>query len=204
MAALSALYPDILPYVPGCPDPMLDQEIRRAAREFFERARAWDDWLASITTLANVRSYTITAPTDAEVYRVKKATLDGQPLPVEIWREQDTEPETVEGVDKRVVTHDRRVLVLARNPAAGQVLKVQVALMPTRSAATIPDALLDQYGDAIAEGAKYRLMRVPGPLHKPKEAEEARALFERAIGSASHAAYRGQTDITPRAQPKWC
>ena len=35
MATWSDLHPDVLPYVPGCPDPVLDQEIRQAAVEFF-------------------------------------------------------------------------------------------------------------------------------------------------------------------------
>jgi len=204
VAALSALYPDILPYVPGCPDPMLDQEIRRAAREFCHRARPWVTWLTDITTSAAVRSYAITLPADSEIFRIERATLDDQPLDVLVYREQEADPATVAGQWPGVVSRDRQNVVLIRDPAAGQKLKLQAVLAPSATAATLDDTLVAQFGAAIAEGAKYRLMRVPGPLHKPQSAEEARLLFEMAIAAASHAAYRSQTNTTPRASVKWC
>lgn len=205
MAALSALYPDILPYVPGCPDPMLDQEIRRAAREFCHRARPWLVWLSEITTVAGVRSYyAITLPVDAEVFRIQRATLDDQLIDVLVYAEHEADPATVPGQWPGVVSRDRQNVILMRDPAAGQKIKLQAVLAPSPTATTLDDTLVAQFGAAIVEGAKYRLMRVPGPLHKPKSAEEARLLFEIAIGAASHAAHRSQTNTTPRASVKWC
>lgn len=204
MAALSALYPDILPYVPGCPDPMLDQEIRRAAREFCHRARPWLTWLSDITTSAGVRSYAIPLPADSEVFRIQKATLDDQEIDVLVYAEQVADPETVAGQYPGLVSRDRQNVTLLRDPAAGQKIKLQAVLAPSPTATTLDDTLVAQFSAAIVEGAKYRLMRVPGPLHKPQSAEEARLLFEIAIGAASHAAHRSQTNTTPRARVKWC
>ena len=45
---------------------------------------------------------------------------------------------------------------------------------------------------------------MPGPLHKPREAEEARLLFEAAVARAGVDAWRSHTNATPRARPKWC
>lgn len=205
MALLSSLYPDILPYVPGCPDPVVEQEIRRAAQEFFRCTRAWVDWLADITTTAGARQYNMLLPADSEVYRLEKATLDGSPIEVQIWRLADAEPETnvVEG-GVSVMSHDRVSVLLGREPAAGQKLKVQVILSPSDSATTVPDALWFKHKDAICEGAKHRLMRMPGPMSKPKEAREAYDRFETAIAAMSVESWRGHTPLTPRAKPKWC
>lgn len=204
MAAFSALYSDILPYVAGCPDPMMDQEIRRAAREFCQRARPWVTWLPQIVTSANVRSYPIPLLADSEVFRIQRATLDDQPIEVQVYAEQDTDPTAATGQDAGIVSRDRQNVILLRDPAAGQKIKLQAVLSPSATATTLDDTLVAQFGSAIVEGAKYRLMRVPGPLNKPQAAEEARLLFEIAIGAASHAAYRSHTNTTPRPSIEWC
>lgn len=206
MAALSTLYQDILPYVPGCPDPMLDQEIRQAARMFFARTKAWVQWLEEVFVSGALREYDLDLPTQTEIVRVQRATVDGRPVEVVGWNSlpSDLALHATGGSPQLVSSADRMTVTIGSPGAAGSKLQVQVALMPSQSAASIPDTVLLLHRDAIAEGAKYRLMRVPGPLSKPQEAEQARVLFERAIAASSVDAWRGHTNATPRSSVKWC
>lgn len=206
MAALSTLLPEILPYVPGCPDPMVEQELRSAARIFFTRTKAWVQWLDEEYLVANLREYDLSLPAGTEVVRVQRATVDGRPVEVVGWNSlpSDMAIHGAGGTPQLVSSPDRLTLTIGAPGASGSRLQVQAALMPSRSATAIPDHLLSQHADALIDGAKYRLLRVPGPLHKPQEAAEAMALFERAIAACSVDAWRGHTNATPRASPKWC
>jgi hypothetical protein len=204
MALISSLFPSIAPYVPGCPDPMLEQEIRSAAQEYFQRTSAWIDWLAEITTVANTRQYVLTLPADSEVHRIERATLDTNPIEIKVWRTVSPNPDGNVTGSNGLVSEDRTNVLLSGNPTAGQKLQVQAVLVPTDTATAIPDALWSRHKSKIAEGAKYRLMRVPGALHKPREAQEASDLFEKAIASMAVETWRSHTSVTPRAKAKWC
>jgi hypothetical protein len=96
------------------------------------------------------------------------------------------------------------VVTLTQTVGTAARLQVQASLAPSRTAIGLEALLASQHRLAIVEGAKHRLMRVPGPLHKPKPAEESRQLFEAAVAAASVDAWRGHTNSTPRARPKWC
>lgn len=204
MALLSALYPDVLPYVPGCPDPMLDQEIRRAAIEFFRRSRAWMAWLDPIVVSSAIQEYALILPANAQVFRIEAASLNGREYPVSGLRALKADPSYDNAEQAAAVSLDRLSVVLTQALSDGDRLQIRAALTLSKTALSLEDALFDQYSDAIVEGAKYRLMRVPGVLHKPQEAQEAQGNFEAAIAAASHSAWRGNTNATPRARVSWC
>lgn len=204
MALISSLFPSIAPYVPGCPDPMLEQEIRSAAQEYFRRTSAWIEWLGELTTLAEVREYDVLLPTASEVHRIERATLDTNPIEIKVWRTVSPNPILNVTGTSGLMSIDRVSVLLSKDPAEGQALSVQAVLAPTDTATNIPDALWSRHKSNIAEGAKYRLMRMPGALHKPREAEEARVLFEAAVASMTIETWRSHTSVTPRAKAKWC
>jgi hypothetical protein len=204
VALWSAFYPDVLVYVPGCPDPTVDQALRDASIEFFRRTRAWMEWLEPIFTAGALREYELELPTGAEVVRIERATRNGQPLEVQGFRTLAADPARTAGGDLALVSADRVAVLLTQAVAPKERVQVQASLRPTATAAGLGDTLFGQHRQAIAEGAKHRLLRMPGPLHKPREAEEARLLFEAAVARAGVDSWRSHTNATPRAQPKWC
>ena len=204
MALWSAFHPDVLVYVPGCPDPTVEQALRDASIEFFRRTRAWMEWLEPIVTGGTLREYELELPTGAEVVRIERATRAGQPLEVQGFRTLTSDPARIAGGDLALVSGDRVSVVLTQAVAPRERVQVQASLMPTATATGLGDTLFGQHRQAIAEGAKHRLLRMPGPLHKPREAEEARLLFEAAVARAGVDAWRSHTNATPRARPKWC
>ncbi len=204
MATWADFQPHVLVFVPGCPDPMLEQELRGAAAEFFRRTRAWVQWLDEIATTAGEREYLIALPSGAEIVRIEQATADDRPIEVQIHRLLPADPATVPGADHALVSADRRSLTTLRELAASTRLRVQATLMPSLTATGIPDALFEQHLDAIVSGARFRLKRAPGPLSDPPGAQLAFDEFERAVAAKGLAAWRGHTANVPRARPKWC
>lgn len=185
---------------------MLDQEIRRAARQFFDRTKAWAVWLDTIYLVANLRDYDLDIPAGTEVVRLQRATVNGAPINVAGWSTLavDLSSNESQGGRQILASSDLLTVTLGNEGEAGAKLQVQVALMPSRTATSIPDDVLSKHVDAVIEGAKYNLMRVPGPLYKPKDAEAARRAFENHVSGATVEAYRDHTMTTPRASVKWC
>lgn len=204
MALLSTLYPGVLPYVPGCPDPMLDQEILGAAIEFFGDSRAWVEWLDPITTSGSTREYDLDMPAGSAVVEINRATCNGSPIEILSFLAQEKNPATNENERAGIVTSDKVSITLTRSFAPGSRIEIQVALKPSRTAQSLPDVLLDRYADAITSGARYRLMRVPGPLYNPEGASLASGEYQRHLAKLTFQAYRGNAPSVPRAQPKWC
>jgi hypothetical protein len=73
--------------VPAVPDPLLDQELRNAARELCERARPWREWIACAGGMARVgafgrRAAALDYPMQAAHYRAGWREVTGQDLPM--------------------------------------------------------------------------------------------------------------------------
>jgi len=204
VATWADLYPDVLVYVPGCPDPFLAQELRRAATEFFQDSRAWVEWLDPIVSDGTQREYTLILPTDSAVVGIERATSSGAPVEILSFKAQEKNPATFENERPGIVTADRVSITLTRTFTAGAQIEVQACLAPSRASNTLPDALMEQYADAIVAGARYRLMRTPGPLNNPQGAQLALKEYEQHLGKFTFQAYRGNAPSVPRARPKWC
>lgn len=205
MKAWSSFYPDLLMHVPGCPDPVADQELRRAAREFFRRTRAWAVWLDAVTTAAGARTYDLDLPTDSQVVRIEKATVNGQPIDVLSVTQLDKDIET-DSIDKAgLATIDRETFTVAEGYPDGVSIKVRVSLMPSKQAIGIPEALFSRYSDDIVEGAKRNLMLFTNTsFSNASMAAIAGGTFEAAINSKTVDAWRGGTGKTPRARLRLC
>ena len=71
-----------LPSVPGCPQPLAVQQIRRAAIRTCERTLAWRFTPARQQLLPGVHEYTYTKPVSTEVHVVFRALVNDEPLEV--------------------------------------------------------------------------------------------------------------------------
>lgn len=205
MAIWSDFFPNVLPHVLGCPDPLLAQELRRAAQEFLRRTRAWKVWLDPTVTQDGAVEYDLDIPFGSVVVRVEKASAAGAPLDV-------LSPGTQLGdwadggfAGSGLLSADRATFRLGRAQQGGKTLSIQASLMPSERAVGIPNELYSQYADPIGYGAKARLMAIPGQAWSNVDLASANTvMFERAVQSASVDAWRGHTNSTPRARVAWC
>lgn len=205
MKTWDQFFRDVLPDVPGCPEPVAEHAILRAAQEFFQTTRAWNVWLDDVTTLGVVTAYDLNLEPNSELVRMEAATLDGveialariQGMPAN-WR--TTSP----SVRTCVFTSDSKTVQLLPVKAAGMKLAIQASLKPSNNAPGINDDLFDLYVENIAMGAKARLMMQPGKDYSnPKGATDSYALFMDGINTIKTRLWRGTAATRPRAVANW-
>lgn len=164
MAAYSSLVKEVLPFVPFCPDSLVEQQLRSATIEFCERSKAYVLDMDPFNTVAGVYEYDFDVPTGTEVHQILYMTYDGKdmdpisPRSLELnypdWRDRTGTPH----------------VYLQKNPTTFWVVPVpsgtdqviaSVALKPTRTSNNIDTTISNQYRDAIIYGTLYRLLRMP-------------------------------------------
>ena len=164
MAAYSSLVKEVLPYVPLCPDSLVEQNIRAAAIAFCERSKAYILDLDAFSTIAGVYEYDFDIPTGTEVHQILYMTEDGNdmdpisPRSLELnypdWRDRTGNPHVYL---QKTPTSFWVVPV----PSGTRQVIVSVALKPSRTSNNIDTTIANQYRDAIIYGALYRLLRIP-------------------------------------------
>lgn len=205
MKALSEFFPRLLPYVPGCSEPLAAQAVLDAAIQFCDDSLVIREPLASFNTTVGEATYTLTPPASQEISRILKVVVD------------DTE---LEGVLAEVVgelddnnafptsfftsrTDSALRLLLGPKPDKVYPVIVTVALKPTRTAATVQDDLFDRWADPIVLGALARIMAVPGqpftslPLSRQRSIDAAR-MTHRARTEGMYGRVRGSMSVSTR------
>lgn len=199
MTLWSAFYPDLLPWVIGCPLPMADLALQRSAKEFFESTRIWRAWLAPVTVLDGVREYDFVLPAGSAIVRIERSTLDGLPFDVLSHNNQTSNYADTEQEDSGLISTDRVTFTLARAVAAGAAIAAEVSLMPALDATGIPDDLFAQHANDISYGAKARLMMIKeASFYQPDLGAMSGRLFDAAVAAKTVKAWRGLTGTTPR------
>ena len=164
MAAYSSLVKEVLPYVPMCPDTLVEQNIRAAAIEFCERSKAYILDMDPFTTISGVYEYDFEIPSGTEVHQILYMTEDGNdmdpisPRSLELnypdWRDRTGNPHVY--LQKTPTT-----FWVVPVPSGARQVIVSVALKPSRTSNNIDTTISNQYRDAIIYGALYRLLRMP-------------------------------------------
>jgi hypothetical protein len=164
VASFESLVKDVLPYVPGCPDSLIQTNIRSAAIELCEKSKAFTFDLDPITTISGEYEYEFDQPSGTEVHQILWATYDGNdldpisPRSLELnypdWRDKTGTPTVY--LQKTVNT-----FWLVPVPNDGKELLVNVALKPTRTTNNIDTEFSNTYRDGIIYGTIFRLLRIP-------------------------------------------
>jgi hypothetical protein len=147
-------YDLLLPWVPGCPLPMADLQLRTAARRFCDKTMVWREWLGDITTDGAAVVFDVSKSGQQEVVQLLRATLAGETLNVirqedvpGDWRTNYWPCPSIFGVNAG------SQLALVPLQATGLTLKTEATLRPSLVATGIPDAIFAKYAEAIAWGA---------------------------------------------------
>ena len=205
MAAFSAFYPMVAPDVMGCPSIVMDSAILRAAIEFCEKSTAWRQMLASMTLIDGIAQYALTLPADSRlvVIREREVRLNGQVL-TPVSNPALLSP-TATGVPTHYAQRGHDVLILYPIPSSadGMTLTVFAVLAPKLSATTLPDILADRYYEAISEGAKAILKRMPNqPWSDAARAADHYRLFQTKTAEAriefEYGLVAGSMTVKPR------
>ena len=76
------LYPYIQPYVPGCPEIVMESHLQEAAAKFLQRSEIWRFDIEKDFAVKNVADYSIFLPSsEAVLENVYEIVLDGRCIP---------------------------------------------------------------------------------------------------------------------------
>jgi hypothetical protein len=172
--SLSLFYPMVLPYVLGCPDPMLDQAILYSAGEFCRNTLAVQE-INTQHVVAGQQDYCVDTPTASilsAVIGVWHADKKLQPVgtdevtPGMAMRDDLTGYAPSSGTPTHFyqkVPADQYVsLWPVPDVAMENGLAVRAAYEPSATATSLDDVLYVAYGNDVAFGAIAYLMMLPG------------------------------------------
>ena len=197
----SQFFRDILPEVPGCPDPVIEHALLRAAQEFFERTALWTAWLDNTMTLPGIVDYDIELPKDAELVRIERATLDGRDIDITTPESLPSDWQTYQGagLSDCIFTRDLFTLTVLPRARARSLLRVEAIVKPSDKATGVEDFLFRRFNETIAIGAKSRLMLMADkPWSKPNEGLRFEAMFNAEVQSLHFRRLRGFSSARPR------
>jgi hypothetical protein len=209
MTAIFDLTPMILPFVRDCSAPAAVVAARFACIEFY-RMTLWQQELPEpIMLVADQSTYEIETPPDTVPATVMRVEIEGRTGPL-VPKTKD-QLDLIYGVDwttrlgspayfTQITPFD---VTLVPGPDAHALetltwLKLVVAVQPTPDAVEIDDSVFQYYAEALAYGARARLVETAGqPYYDPQSAP---MLWGRFYGAVSEAKARRMRDHTRAVQ----
>lgn len=202
-------YRYVSPELPGCPEETMRQAIVLAARDFCARTHAWTEVLEPIVLADGVSEYDYEAPFGASALtaigvwlngnELRSASLDQLDFLLPGWQ-------TATGSEPRYYnaafnTSSIRVFPTPVSPTGSIVMRL--AFEPKMASTSLPDVLLEDNNEAIAAGAKARLMVQPNKQwsNAPLGAFYGKAFEDAAINeriNVLHDRVPGVTRVRPR------
>lgn len=163
--AFSTFLKDVLPIVKGCPQPMVIDALRDAARELCERAPIWRDEVDSIMYVAGVAEYDLSAPDNTEIVQVVEVYQNGYG-PLQQITEQAlsaADPRWKERTSNQPTYYIHPAIDVLRivsipSVSATTPLVIKGWLQPSLSATEMDSKVLTKWRDHIVYGAKARLL----------------------------------------------
>ncbi len=160
MANLSDLIPLVRERVHNCPDPVILDALRWAARDFCQKTHVWT-YNGTVNLVGGQSAFTFipTAGTNVVAWRYLAIDENAQQLTVldrPEWREvrSDSLPRFVYFENILRPSFDAM-------PEANLAIRYEIAVMPDNSTDVVDDQMVNTWGDFISAGARYRLMTQP-------------------------------------------
>ena len=194
--------PYVLPYVTGCPEPVLEQHVRLAAIEFFRRTLSWREVLDAALTDCTER-VELELPSGAQVIKIKSVEVAGREIPL-VETSHGLELSRSSPGSEFSFTLDGRVLLVYPLQAAGVPVVVEAAFAPSIKSSTLDDAQAMQHMQDIAHGAVASIKRIPGqPFSDLAGSPVHQAMFEARVSTVAAKHSRGVMAAKMRSFPKF-
>ena len=201
-------FPYISQYVPDASEFILTDAIKQAAIEFCEKTFVWQYTVPAMDVIAGQNTYTIDTPANTksvgpiQVYYDKNLLIPKSPDELaDIYRMGDWQQ--VSGGPQYVTRMIKPELILVPNPSSSYsaYLHVKTAIAPTRDSTEIDSEIFEQYVEAIAWGARARLLSQARQDYSDKAgAMEALKMFRYEINRCRMQVNKGLTRASPRVE----
>lgn len=210
MKSWSSWFPDLLPWLPGCPIPTVEHVLRRTCQDFFGRTRAWKVYQDPFKVFANQQGFDIEIDdSNQEPVRIESAWLNGQRLNVFGASDMDAsftdDWQSHTGSTSTLVQITPGSVLLYPVPVADSTtgLKLRLSVRPSDTASGIPDEMFVKFRQAITDGVLGHLMLQPAvEFSNPVLGQDHRDSYKAARDAATLAALRsfGSGRIASRAK----
>lgn len=214
---LSEFRQHIAPYVQKCPDILIDKAVLDSYVEFARKSKRIELDMTAITVVANDADYTITNPTGYQVLTIRTLLYAGTKRLQAISEDQldlnwndlrcSCCVSNAEAEDNwRVSTAEQPTLFYQPTPNTLRLVAIptvgltdgltgKLVVYPAQTATEIDDAIYNEFYEAIAAGAKHRLMMIPRQAWTDmKAAGFHRAEFEMGVGDAKTNVRKGHAN----------
>jgi hypothetical protein len=182
----SDLIQDILPHVPGCPEPMIEDTIRRVATKFCRETQTWEEQLNDLYVVEGVERYDVDLPEESELLGISHLQQDGRP--VNYWPE----------VNIFGLISFHKAPYIKSGP-----MEIKVILVPSKDSTGMPDRIGEHYREAIVGGVISTLQVIPRKdWSAPELAAFHRETFNEGLREAKSRKMRGNTDRPMRVAPR--
>lgn len=194
--------PYVLPYVTGCPQPVMDQHVKLAAIDFFRRTLSHRQVFEPVTT-DGTALVLLEAPMETQIIKIKSVTVGGHDFQL-VDTTRGMELSRTSPSREFVFTQDGNTVVVHPIQPAGIEVVAEAALAPSITSATLDDSLARQHMQDIAQGAIASLKRVPNqafsdlagaPMHQ--------AVFESRVSTIAAKYARGVMSAKMRSRPTY-
>ena len=203
MASFESFMKDVLPYVPGCPDTVVENALRSSSIELCEKAAVYTKELDPISTVAGIYEYEFNQPAGTKVDKIIWVMYDGKDLEAVTprglesrkpkWRDANNTSTPEYFIQQ---SPDLFWLVPVPDTTKSGGIIMNVSLKPSRSSNNIATEIADDYRDGIIFGALYRLLRMPSrDWSDPQAAVDYAGLFAQTVQDAEIKARRADIGV---------
>lgn len=181
MATLwSVFYPYIQPYLPGCPEIVIELHLQEAAAEFCARSEIWRVDLDADSVYANCSDYTVNVPTLSILENVLPLYLDGALLRQVTDRYFAPSPDVGTGTPTHYSIYRDTMLRFYPTPDAVYTFQGSAVIKPALTATGVEDYIYQSHGRCIAHGAIAKIAGIPSKeWTNPDLAAVSNAMFRK-------------------------
>ena len=179
---------DVIPELMGCSVELAINALRNTCIELFQKSWIYTQQMDTVPVVKDVAGYDLDSYSNQRVVGVVSAWFDGiriHPLAAEMLNKNRLRWESEVGSVEGYIIKESNLIQLYRIPDKSGELIVTVALAPTTKSTGCETFVYDFYSEAIAAGAKARLMAIPSkPFSNINASMMYRAQFAAAITDA--------------------
>lgn len=193
--------------IPGVPEPVAVNAIRKAAIEFCDRSLLWVADHDPIDMVAGESACRLSPPNGTAVVRIEDIWLNEVPL-IPTTRldlqHKNANWNSLAGTPSHYMQENTEEIIIFPTPTSSdaEALTLKVALKPSRRSTTIENWIVEKYLEELMHGASWKLMEMPGKSWTDIQAAMYhKSVFDAAIVSAQLLVSKGMGKAPLRTRP---
>lgn len=187
-----SFYPYIQPFLPGCPEIVMESHLQESASKFLERSGVWRFEIENDFAVRNVAEYPIFIPSnEAILENVYEIVIDGRQLTRVTDRHLDSTKFETNGAPSYYTIYQDTSIRFYPTPDRKYTFRGWGSLKTKLTATGVEDWIFESHGRCISYGAISLLASVPGKeWSNPDLAMYYKQLFAKEADEAKAREYR--------------